>query len=46
MDNHLENVAADDRYHDVNVVDEEKGFIDDCVGDVSQVVGKVEHHRE
>lgn len=41
---YLENVAAYNRDHDVNVVDEEKGLVNDSVGDVGEVVCQVEHH--
>ena len=43
---YLENIAAYNRDHDVNVVDEEKGLVDDGVGDVGEVVRQVEHHGQ
>ena len=43
---HLENVATYHGDHNVNVVDEEEGLVDDGVGDVGKVVGQVEHHGQ
>ena len=43
---YLENIASYHRNHDVDVVDEEEGLIDNSVGDVGQVVRQVEHHRQ
>ena len=43
---YLENIASYHRNHDVDVVDEEEGLIDNSVGDVGQVVCQVEHHGQ
>ena len=43
---YLENIASYHRNHDVDVVDEEEGLIDNSVGDVGQVVRQVEHHGQ
>ena len=43
---YLENIASYHRDHDVDVMDEEEGLIDNSVGDVGQVVCQVEHHGQ
>ena len=43
---YLENIASYHRDHDVDVMDEEEGLIDNSVGDVGQVVRQVEHHGQ
>ena len=42
----LKDAGTDERDHEVNVMDEVEGLVDDGVGDVGQVIGQVKHHAK
>ena len=42
----MKDAGTDERDHEVNVMDEVEGLVDDGVGDVGQVIGQVKHHAK